>query len=314
MQVLKCFLILPGILLLQLSLKAQQYLLVLNKADNSLSVLDPIELQQLFMVPTGESPHELAVYPEKKWAIVANYGNQQPGNSLSIIDLNQRKEIKRVDLGPILKPHGLELKEQAVYFTAERSRLVGRFDLSKMSVNWLQGTGQNGTHLLVLHPSRPYVYTSNRVSNTITRIRIDAPDLPEAIQQAAAGLKPEGIDIRKDGKELWVGSNETGTITVFDTETLQQMHEISTGGTPIRIKFTPDNKWVLVSDAKNAALLLLDAGSRQLKAQLNPGGIPMGIILSEDSKTAYVAIGSTNEVIKLSIPELKIIARARVGK
>jgi YVTN family beta-propeller protein len=312
-SILKIFLITIGLVVMQGVCFSQTQVLVLNKSDNSLSVLDAKELTPMYKVTTGESPHELVVYPHKQWAIVANYGNQQPGNSLSIIDLKQRKEMQRVDLGPIQKPHGVALKGHSVYFTAERSRMVGRYDLQTLKLTWLQGTGQNGTHLLVLHPRDPVLFTSNRLSNTVTRISVDEPDLPEHIRQVPAGLKPEGIDCSPDGQELWVGSNEQGIITVFDASTLQQKTELATGGMPIRIKFSPDQQWVLVSDSRNGELLLYDAVTQKLKTRLNPGGIPMGIIIAADSRVAYIALSSSNEVIKISLPDLKIVARGQTG-
>ncbi|WP_290796600.1 hypothetical protein [Flavihumibacter sp. UBA7668] len=106
------------------------------------------------MVCAGESPQELVVAQDKQVAIVANYGNQQAGNTISI-----------VELGAIQKPHDLNILRNAVYFTAERSRLNGRLNLTNYQVDWFQSTGQNGTHLLRLNPDGKTVYTTNRLSN-----------------------------------------------------------------------------------------------------------------------------------------------------
>lgn len=301
------------LLLVRINISAQSHLLVLNKSDNTLSVLNPVNLKTLYTIPTGESPHELVVAQEKQLVIVANYGNQQPGNTISIIDLKQRKEIKRVDLGAIQKPHGLNIHGNAIYFTAERSRLIARLNISNYQTDWIQGTGQNGTHLLCLHPDGKTVYTTNRLSNTVSRIKIDAPDLPENIQLIPVGLRPEGIDCSPDGKEVWVGSNDEGKIIVLDAVSNKQITELKAGAMPIRIKFSPNQAWVLVSDSKNEQLLLFDSKAKQQLASLKPGGVPMGIIMSADSKSAYVALSNTNEVIKISLPDLKIITRGKTG-
>ncbi len=307
--------IVPAILLLLAvsNGKAQTQILVLNKSDNTLSVLNPDNLATLFQVPTDDSPHELVAVPAKQLAIVANYGSQHPGNTLSIIDLNEKKEIRKIDLGAILKPHGLDIRDNSVFFTAERSRLVGRLNLSSFKVDWIQGTGQNGTHLLKLHPDGKSVYTSNRLSNTVSRIVIDGPDQPEFIQLIPVGLKPEGIDISPDGREVWVGSNDEGRITILDAATNKKITELQAGGMPIRIKFSPNQSWVLVSDAKNEQVLLFDSKTKKHLASIKPGGVPMGIIIAKDNKTAYVALSSTNEVIKLSLPDLRIVARGKTG-
>src|SRR5688500_15230622 len=86
---------------------AQKYLLVLNKNDSNLTILDPSDLKILGTVPVGDSPHEVIASADGKLAFVANYGAQAPGSSLSVIDLAAKKELRRVDLAPLTRPHGI---------------------------------------------------------------------------------------------------------------------------------------------------------------------------------------------------------------
>ena len=79
-------------------------LLVLNKIENTLAFVDPATGQITGKVPTGEGPHE--VVTDGTRAYVSNYGAQTPGATLSVIDLASRKEVRRVDLGPLRRPHG----------------------------------------------------------------------------------------------------------------------------------------------------------------------------------------------------------------
>jgi DNA-binding beta-propeller fold protein YncE len=73
-------------------------------------------------VPTGDSPHEVVLSADGRTAFVANYGAQTPGSSLSVIDLETKKELRRVDLSPLLRPHGLQEIGGKIYFTAETNR------------------------------------------------------------------------------------------------------------------------------------------------------------------------------------------------
>src|SRR5688500_10277405 len=62
-------------------------LLVLNKVENTLAIIDPTSLTVLGRVPTGVGPHEVITSADGRLAYVANYGTQQVlGNSISIID------------------------------------------------------------------------------------------------------------------------------------------------------------------------------------------------------------------------------------
>src|SRR5437868_2868632 len=81
-------------------------LLVLNK-EGTLAIVNPGTRKVVGRVNTGEQPHEVVASPDGKLAFVSNYGGSAPGNSLSVIDLAAMKELHRVDLGPLRRPHGL---------------------------------------------------------------------------------------------------------------------------------------------------------------------------------------------------------------
>src|SRR5262252_10431786 len=120
-------------------------LLVLNKEDATLSIIDPGTLKTVAQIPTGEGPHEIAASDDGKMAFVANYGGRTPGNSISVMDLVAQKEIRRVDLGALRRPHGITFAEGKVWFTAEQNRVIARYDPAANQIDWLLGIGQNGT-------------------------------------------------------------------------------------------------------------------------------------------------------------------------
>src|SRR5438067_7376464 len=68
-------------------------LLVLNKEENSLAIVDPREGKVVGRVATGETPHEVTASADGKLAFVANYGGRNPGNTISVIDVAARKEL-----------------------------------------------------------------------------------------------------------------------------------------------------------------------------------------------------------------------------
>src|SRR5688500_8462737 len=81
-------------------------LVVLNKAENTMAIVDPASMKIVGRVPTGDGPHEVVLSADGRTAFVANYGAQTRGSSLSVIDTTTAKEIRRVDLSPLMRPHG----------------------------------------------------------------------------------------------------------------------------------------------------------------------------------------------------------------
>jgi YVTN family beta-propeller protein len=176
-------------------------LLVLDKAENSLAIVDPATQKVVARIATGEGPHEVTASDDGKLAFVSNYGAKTPGNSLSVIDLAEQKEIHRVDLGPLGRPHGILFADGKVYFTAELNKLIARYDPATNKVDWLLGVGQNRTHMLVRTKYLNEIFTSNVDSNTITAIEKSSDASGWKETKITVGKGPEGIDITPDDKK-----------------------------------------------------------------------------------------------------------------
>jgi YVTN family beta-propeller protein len=144
-------------------------LLVLNKGEANLAIVDPATMKVVARIPTGKGPHEVAT--DGKLAFVANYGDQTPGNSLSVIDLASQKELRRVDLGSLHRPHGIVAYGGKVYFTVELNKLIARYDPQTDKVDWLMGTGQEITHMLVMNKDGSAIFTANILGDSVTALQ-----------------------------------------------------------------------------------------------------------------------------------------------
>jgi YVTN family beta-propeller protein len=146
-------------------------LLVLHKGENAMAIVDPSTGKVLGRVPTGQDPHELAVSPDGKLAFATNYTGSiaRGSNSISVIDLIARTELHHVELTPLSRPHGLWFADGKLYFTAEGSMAIGRYDPAINKVDWVLGTGQDRTHMILVGKDQK-IFTSNVSSNTISII------------------------------------------------------------------------------------------------------------------------------------------------
>src|SRR2546422_11472144 len=76
-------------------------LLVLNKEDATLAIVDPESGTILGRVPVGQGPHELVTSSDGKYAFASNYGTgPAPGHTISMVDVAAQKELRRVDIPP----------------------------------------------------------------------------------------------------------------------------------------------------------------------------------------------------------------------
>jgi YVTN family beta-propeller protein len=288
-------------------------LVVLNKAEATLAIVDPASAKVVAKVPTGDGPHEVAISSDGKRAYVTNYGAQTPGSSLSIVDLDARKEIKRVDLGAIRRPHGIFEHDGKVYFTTETSCAVARYDPAADRVDWIMGTGQLGTHMLVLSPDKKRIYTANIGSDSVSLVELEPGPGRPPVRHVAVGKNPEGLDISPDGKELWVGQNGDGGLSVVDTATLAVTATVKVGKVPIRVKFAPDGKRVFVTDPEAGGRVVFDAATRAEGKRGKIEGGPVGLGFWADGSRLFVAAAAANRAMVFDATSLEPVASVETG-
>jgi len=293
----------------------QGSLLVLNKSEGTLAIIDPATLKVLARVPTGEAPHELIASADGRLAFVCNYGTvERPGNTISIIDITSRKEIKRVDLGALLRPHGVTESSGKIYFTIEGSRALARYDPVAGRIDWIMGTGQGGTHMVVVAPASGKTYTANRDSDTVSAIEPAKASGTWKITQIAVGKGPEGIGLSPDEREVWVAHRGDGGLSIIDTATDQVKETLKVGRAPIRVKFTPDGKRVLVSDSVGGDVVVFEASTRKELKRILIGGVPAGILMQPDGRRAFVASTQANKVSVINLEDFSVTGTIEPGR
>jgi len=112
-------------------------LLVVNKSDNTLSMLNLATGQSMTVLPTGNGPHEVSVSPDGTTAVVSNYGpDSKPGNSLTVFDIATADVVDTIDLGDFLRPHGIAWlpDNRRVLVTVEDNRAVVLVDIERGEV------------------------------------------------------------------------------------------------------------------------------------------------------------------------------------
>jgi DNA-binding beta-propeller fold protein YncE len=288
-------------------------LLVLNKEEATLSIVDPSTLKIVGHAPTGEGPHEVAASSDGKLAFVGNYGGKTPGSTISVIDLIGQKEIRRVDLGVLRSPHGMFFADGKVYFTAEVNKIVGRYDPAGNQVDFLLGTGQNTTHMVIVSKDTSKLFTANIGSDSISIIeRAGANGWNETVVPVGKG--PEGMDVSPDGAQIWTAHSRDGGVSIIDIAGKKVIQTLQLGTKRSnRLKFTRDGKLVLISDLDGGELVVLDASAKREIKRMKLGRSPEGILISPDGERAYVAVNGDNYVAVIDLKTMEITGRIPMG-
>jgi len=265
-------------------------------------------------VPTGDGPHEVVVSDDGAFAFVANYGGQTPGNTISVIDLATRKAVRRVDVSPLVRPHGLAFAAGKLYFTAEQNRLFARYDPAADRVDWMLGTGQTGTHMIYVNDAASRICTSNIGGNSIAIFERAGNGQNWSQTVVPVGRGPEGFDVSPDGRELWAAQSQDGGVSVIDlaTKTVTDTFDVGTGRSN-RLKFTLDGARVFISDINAGEIVVVDARSHTVLKRIAVGRSPEGILMAPDGRTVYAAVTGDNVVVAIDPESLEITSRIETG-
>ncbi len=293
---------------------AQDQLLVLNKNAAEAVVLDATSGARVASMPTGPFPHEVTVSPDGRTAVVADYGAQEPGHTLTVLDLVAHEPLRTIELGEYRRPHGIvwlpDTRQVAV--TSEMSKHVVVVDVDAGRVVRAIPTDQDGTHMLVLTADGRRAYTANLGSGSVTLVDLAAGT---ALKTARVGRSPEAIDVSPDGREVWAADRVLNYVTVLNAATLDSVAAIPAGAMPNRLHFTPDGRWVLLSNARDGNVAVYDAKARTQVGAIafGDGSMPLGILLAPDGRRAWVAMSTQRKVAEVDVATRRVVRLLDTG-
>jgi YVTN family beta-propeller protein len=282
----------------------------LNKADNAMAIINPVNGKVVATIPVGRNPHEAAVSDDGKLAFSSN----MQGNSISVIDLTTQKELHRVDLPNLRTPHGLYFAAGKLYFTAEGSNSIARYDPFTDHIDWTRDSGQNGTHMLVMTKDLNKIFTSNVGSGNVGMFERAPGEQEYKLRVIQVGRNPEAIAVSPDGKQVWTATFGDNHVAIIDATAGTVIERFSLSAQRInRLKFTPAGQHVLLSDSDNGDLIILDAASHKEIKRIKVGENCEGILVTPDGSRAYVASERNNFVGVIDLKRLELSGRIQPG-
>jgi YVTN family beta-propeller protein len=303
-------------------------LVVLNKSEATASLVDLSSGTPVATLPTGRGPHEAAVSADGRTAVATNYGTrEEPGRSLTVIDVPTARVVRTIDLGPGRRPHGVLFLDAArALVTAEGSKALLVVDVGRGVVERAIETGQEVSHMVAATPDGTRAFVANIGSGTLTAIDLAAGTV---LAHVATGKGAEGVAVAPGGAEVWVTNREADTVSVVDAGSLKVVAEIRAPSFPIRVAFTPDGRHALVSCARTGDVAVIDAAARRelrrLRSGLVPpagtanllgfsGGVPVGIVVEPSSARAFVAHTNADAVAVFDLTTGSPVATLRAGR
>lgn len=307
-------------------------LIVLNKAEASVSLIDLQTGTVAKRIEVGDGPHEVAVTSDGRTAVVCNYGQKVPGNTLTVIDLLKQTVVRTIELGEYHRPHGIVFLPGAerVAVTCEHEQNVLVVNLRTGAIEKVIPTEAQISHMIVVTPDAKRAFVTNIYSHSVTVLDLEKG---ERITEIPTGQGAEGIDIKPDGSEVWVTNRADNTISVIDPESLEIIATLECPEFPIRVKFTPSGEIALVSNARSGDVVVFNAKTRSELTRIDMdeqpveddtdrlfagafegSPVPVGILMHPSGTYAFVANTQADIITVIDLVKIKIVGRLVAGQ
>lgn len=304
----------PLLLIAALTL-GQDRLVVVNKTDSTLSVLERDSGKSLAVIPVGKIPHEVAVTPDSKWAFTTDYDNKgkPPGHTVTVVDLVKLKNDGVIELSPNSKPHGAAVSADGkwLWVTCEGSSTVLKIDLATRTIAATIDTKETPTHLIALDEKNGRAFATSISAGSLVVIDTAKATI---LKKVSCGAGSEGIDSTSDGKYVLVSNGGAGTLTVLDAKTLETVKTLAVGKGPYRVRALPDGKRAIVPNIEGGDMTEVDLVKLEVTRRLTLDKEPIGVVTSADGKRAWVAATAADLIHVVDLVAWKVTGALTAGK
>jgi len=306
-------------------------LVVANKSEATVSLVDTETSEIRATLATGEAPHEVGVSPKGRLALVTNYGTREtPGATLTLVDIAAASVLKTIDLGEYTRPHGIVwLDDRRAVVTAEDSRALIEVDVENGEVVRAIATDGDVSHMVAVARNRGLAFVANIGSGSVTMIDLAVGTLLDVIP---TGDGAEGIAVTPDGRQVWVTNRAEDTVSVIKTSSRSVIAKLEAGEFPIRAEATGDGRFVLVTNARGNDLAVFstadlaevgriaftavgkDDDGRLFSDRFGTSSVPIGIEVVDGEQRAYVAHANADDISIVDLEQWKVIGTLNAGR
>jgi YVTN family beta-propeller protein len=294
-------------------------LLVANKGDQTLGLIDPVAGRMIATVPEeGVTGHEVAASPDGKFAFVPIFGNSgvgKPGTDgqlLRVIDLAERKITGTLDFGRGVRPHCVVVgpKNGLLYVTAELENSVTVIDPHTLKIVGTIPTGQSESHMLAITSDGRRGYTANVGPGTVSVLDLERKSVLAVIPVSKTTQR---ISISADDRWVFTADQTKPQLAVIDTKTNGVSRWVALPGIGYGTAPTPDGRWLVIALSSVNKVAIVDLTTMEVAHTLDVPRTPQESLVRPDGREAYVSCDASKQVAVIDTKTWKVIKLIDAG-
>jgi YVTN family beta-propeller protein len=287
-------------------------LLVANKGDHTLGLIDPVAGRMIATVPEdGVTGHEVVASPDGKRAFVPIYGNSGVGRAgtdgqlVRVIDLEKRLIVGTVDFGKGVRPHCAVIgpKNGLLYVTTELDNTVSVIDPRTLKIIETIPTGQPESHMLAITRDGRRGYTSNVGPGTVSVLDLEAKKILAVIP---VSKNAQRIALSVDDRWVFTADQTSPQLAVIDTRTNGINTWIEMPGRGYGTAPTPDGRWLIVALINANKICAIDLTTMKVAHTLDVPRAPQEVLVRPDGAEAYVSCDASRQIAVIDVKDWKV--------
>lgn len=212
--------------------------------------IDTKSLKVVSAVQVGSVPKYVAVTPDDRWVLVANWC----GKDLSVIDTASNREVRRIRIGPHPRGIAIDRAGATAYIAVMSSCDVAVLDLKTWMVKWLKNVGNAPRHLS-LDPAGRFLYVTLNGEGRVAKVDLNTR---RVVARVETGKKPRSQAISADGQTLYVVNYESDSVSKVRTADMKVVQTIKTRKHPIGVTYDPETRRVWVACYSGSLMVFQD--------------------------------------------------------
>ncbi|HEX3880585.1 MAG TPA: cytochrome D1 domain-containing protein [Bryobacteraceae bacterium] len=298
----------------------KSWLLVANKGEHTLGLIDPSSGKQVAAVDEGGvTGHEVIASPDGRTAYVPIYGNSgvgKPGTDgthLVAIDLATQKVTGQVDFGHGVRPHCPMFgpKNGMLYVSTELEEAISMIDPHSLKIVGKVPTGAKESHMFSITNDGKRAYTANVGPGTVSALDLVNK---KTIAVIPVAKQVQRMSISADDKYAFTSDVDAPRLAVIDTASnkVKQWIELPAPGYGSAV--SSDNKWLVIAIPAAHKVAAIDLASMKVAHTVDVPASPQETLIRPDQKMAYVSCDASGKVAEIDMATWKVTRLIDAGK
>lgn len=295
-------------------------LLVANKGDHALGLIDPVAGRQIAEVAeNGVTGHEVIASPDGKTAYVPIYGNSgvgkpgTDGSNLVAIDLATRAIVGHVDFGHGVRPHCPMFgpRNGLLYVTTELDQSITIIDPKTLAIVGSVPTGQPESHMLAISSDGRRGYTANVGPGTVSVLDLEARKTMAVIRISPSTQR---ISLSVDDRYAFTADQTQPRLAVISTSTNTVEHWVTLPGLGYGTAPTRDGRWLVVAVPPARKVAVVDLKSFAVVKTIDVPAAPQEVLVRPDGEVVYVSCDASAKVAAIRTSDWTVESLIDAGR